>query len=212
MGLFSNEEEERERRLAAEANEQAEWNKRQAAESKRRMREAELDYEQEMQERREAKDKRDNIKAIAHSGRGDAILTLLHEYEKGDQRYNKTLINAWQVPHDKENFLLFAQTFYVNYDYFKQLEWKKDEVLRDYIRSRLNNETEKNGLRNMLIAKAKKVEQIYLKGQVPEAKALLDEVERRYLDEGKKEFTLIKWYSIAVLLFFAIGGIVAMSK
>jgi len=209
MGLFDNEEAERERRRAAEAAEEAEWHKRRAAESRQRVREAELEHEEEMEWRRETKVKKGDIKAIAASGRGDAILELVHEYEKHGDLYNaKTLINAWQVPRDKENFLLFAQTFDINYDYFKQQDWEKSELMA-YIQSRLGGQVELKGLRGMLLAKAKKVEKVYLKGQVPEAMALLQDVEDRFLNEGKKELNEIKWYFIALVCIFLFMGIMA---
>jgi hypothetical protein len=153
--------------------------------------------------------KKGDTKAIAASGRGDAILELVHEYEKHGDLYNaQTLINAWQVPRDKENFLLFAQTFDINYDYFKQQDWEKSELLA-YIQSRLGGQVELKGLRGMLLAKAKKVEKVYLKGQVPEAMALLQDVEDRFLNEGKKELNAIKWYFIALVCIFLFMGIMA---
>ena len=190
MGIFNNEEEEREKRRAAEANEQAEWHKRRAAEAKTRIREAELEYQQEIQDKRDTKEKKADIKAIANSGRGDAILDLLHEYEKHGDLYDaKTLINAWQIPHDKENFLLFAQTFNINYDYFMKME-KKENL--------------KPGLRMTLLDKAKRVAQIYLKGQADEALELLSDVEQRLEQERKKMLNEFKWYLIVMGVLFAI--------
>lgn len=190
MGLFSNEEEEREKRRAAEANEQAEWHKRRAAEAKTRIREAELEYQQEIQDKRDTKEKKADIKAIANSGRGDAILDLLLEYEKHGDLYNaKTLINAWQIPHDKENFLLFAQTFNINYDYFEKMEMEENKLPE---------------LRMTLLNKAKRVAQVYLKGQADEALELLSDVEQRLQQERKKELNIVKWYLIGVGVLFSI--------
>lgn len=192
MGIFSNEEEEREKRRAAEANEQAEWHKRRAAEAKTRIREAELKHQQEIQDKRDTKEKKADIKAIANSGRGDAILDLLHEYEKHGDLYNaKTLINAWQIPHDKENFLLFAQIFNINYDYFKKMDKEENKLLLP-------------GLRMTLLDKAKRVAQVYLKGQADEALELLSDVEQRLQQERKKMLNIIKWYLIGVGAFIAI--------
>lgn len=190
MGIFSNEEEEREKRRAAEANEQAEWHKRRAAEAKTRIREAELKHQQEIRDKRDTKEKKADIKAIANSGRGDAILELLYEYEKHGDLYDaKTLINAWQIPHDKENFLLFAQTFNINYDYFKKMEKK---------------ENQEPGLRMTLLDKAKRVAQVYLKGQADEALELLSDVEQRLEQERKKMLNEFKWYLIVMGVLFAI--------
>lgn len=179
MGLFSSEEEEREKRRAAEATEQAEWHRRQAAEAQLAAEEARIDHENSIRWEQEDKEEEEKLRALAKSKRGDAILDLLHKFEEDNKSKKGKIFKAikqWQVPTDKENFELFVRTFDINYDYIKELDWESD-----YLTS-----SEELGLREMLIERAKKVARIYIKDSAPEAVELLNEIEQRMKDNREK--------------------------
>lgn len=179
MGLFSSEEEEREKRRAAEATEQAEWHRRQAAEARLAAEEARIDHENSIRWEKERKEEEEKLWALAKSKRGDAILDLLHKFEEDNKSKKGKIFKAikqWQVPTDKENFELFVHTFDINYDYIKELDWESD-----YLTS-----SEEVGLREMLIERAKKVARIYIKDSAPEAVELLNEIEQRMKDNREK--------------------------
>lgn len=179
MGLFSSEEEEREKRRAAEATEQAEWHRRQAAEARLAAEEARIDHENSLRWEQEDKEEEEKLWALAKSKRGDAILDLLHKFEEDNKSKKGKIFKAikqWQVPTDKENFELFVRTFDINYDYIKELDWESD-----YLTS-----SEEVGLREMLIDKAKKVARIYIKDSAPEAVELLNEIEQRMKENREK--------------------------
>lgn len=179
MGLFSSEEEEREKRRAAEATEQAEWHRRQAAEARLAAEEARIDHENSIRWEQEDKEEEEKLWALAKSKRGDAILDLLHKFEEDNKSKKGKIfmtLKQWQVPTDKENFELFVHTFDINYDYIKELDWESD-----YLTS-----SEEVGLREMLIDKAKKVARIYIKDSAPEAVELLNEIEQRMKDNREK--------------------------
>jgi len=179
MGLFSSEEEEREKRRAAEATEQAEWHRRQAAEARLAAEEARIDHENSIRWEQEDKEEEEKLWALAKSKRGDAILDLLHKFEEDNKSKKGKIFKAikqWQVPTDKENFELFVRTFDINYDYIKELDWESD-----YLTS-----SEEVGLREMLIERAKKVARIYIKDSAPEAVELLNEIEQRMKDNREK--------------------------
>lgn len=179
MGLFSSEEEEREKRRAAEATEQAEWHRRQAAEAQLAAEEARIDHENSIRWEQEDKEEEEKLWALAKSKRGDAILDLLHKFEEDNKSKKGKIFKAikqWQVPTDKENFELFVRTFDINYDYIKELDWESD-----YLTS-----SEEVGLREMLIERAKKVARIYIKDSAPEAVELLNEIEQRMKDNREK--------------------------
>ena len=179
MGLFSSEEEEREKRRAAEATEQAEWHRRQAAEARLAAEEARIDHENSIRWEQEDKEEEEKLWALAKSKRGDAILDLLHKFEEDNKSKKGKIFKAikqWQVPTDKENFELFVHTFDINYDYIKELDWESD-----YLTS-----SEEVGLREMLIERAKKVARIYIKDSSPEAVELLNEIEQRMKDNREK--------------------------
>ncbi|MBR4242598.1 MAG: hypothetical protein IKR98_01655 [Bacteroidaceae bacterium] len=179
MGLFSSEEEEREKRRAAEATEQAEWHRRQAAEARLAAEEARIDHENSIRWEQEDKEEEEKLWALAKSKRGDAILDLLHKFEEDNKSKKGKIFKAikqWQVPTDKENFELFVHTFDINYDYIKELDWESD-----YLTS-----SEEVGLREMLIERAKKVARIYIKDSAPEAVELLNEIEQRMKDNREK--------------------------
>ena len=179
MGLFSSEEEEREKRRAAEATEQAEWHRRQAAEAQLAAEEARIDHENSIRWEQEDKEEEEKLWALAKSKRGDAILDLLHKFEEDNKSKKGKIFMAlkqWQVPTDKENFELFVHTFDINYDYIKELDWESD-----YLTS-----SEEVGLREMLIERAKKVARIYIKDSAPEAVELLNEIEQRMKDNREK--------------------------
>ena len=179
MGLFSSEEEEREKRRAAEATEQAEWHRRQAAEAQLAAEEARIDHEDSIRWEKERKEEEEKLWALAKSKRGDAILDLLHKFEEDNKSKKGKIfmtLKQWQVPTDKENFELFVHTFDINYDYIKELDWESD-----YLTS-----SEEVGLREMLIDKAKKVARIYIKDSAPEAVELLNEIEQRMKDNREK--------------------------
>lgn len=179
MGLFSSEEEEREKRRAAEATEQAEWHRRQAAEAQLAAEEARIDHENSIRWEKERKEEEEKLWALAKSKRGDAILDLLHKFEEDNKSKKGKIFKAikqWQVPTDKENFELFVRTFDINYDYIKELDWESD-----YLTS-----SEEVGLREMLIDKAKKVARIYIKDSAPEAVELLNEIEQRMKENREK--------------------------
>lgn len=179
MGLFSSEEEEREKRRAAEATEQAEWHRRQAAEARLAAEEARIDHEDSIRWEKERKEEEEKLWALAKSKRGDAILDLLHKFEEDNKSKKGKIfmtLKQWQVPTDKENFELFVHTFDINYDYIKELDWESD-----YLTS-----SEEVGLREMLIDKAKKVARIYIKDSAPEAVELLNEIEQRMKDNREK--------------------------
>lgn len=179
MGLFSSEEEEREKRRAAEATEQAEWHRRQAAEAQLAAEEARIDHENSIRWEQEDKEEEEKLWALAKSKRGDAILDLLHKFEEDNKSKKGKIfmtLKQWQVPTDKENFELFVHTFDINYDYIKELDWESD-----YLTS-----SEEVGLREMLIDKAKKVARIYIKDSAPEAVELLNEIEQRMKDNREK--------------------------
>lgn len=179
MGLFSSEEEEREKRRAAEATEQAEWHRRQAAEAQLAAEEARIDHEDSIRWEKERKEEEEKLWALAKSKRGDAILDLLHKFEEDNKSKKGKIfmtLKQWQVPTDKENFELFVHTFDINYDYIKELDWESD-----YLTS-----SEKVGLREMLIDKAKKVARIYIKDSAPEAVELLNEIEQRMKDNRER--------------------------
>ena len=179
MGLFSSEEEEREKRRAAEATEQAEWHRRQAAEAQLAAEEARIDHENSIRWEQEDKEEEEKLWALAKSKRGDAILDLLHKFEEDNKSKKGKIFKAikqWQVPTDKENFELFVRTFDINYDYIKELDWESD-----YLTS-----SEEVGLREMLIERAKKVARIYIKDSAPEAVELLNEIEQRMKENREK--------------------------
>ena len=179
MGLFSSEEEEREKRRAAEATEQAEWHRRQAAEARLAAEEARIDHENSIRWEQEDKEEEEKLWALAKSKRGDAILDLLHKFEEDNKSKKGKIfmtLKQWQVPTDKENFELFVHTFDINYDYIKELDWESD-----YLTS-----SEEVGLREMLIERAKKVARIYIKDSAPEAVELLNEIEQRMKDNREK--------------------------
>lgn len=179
MGLFSSEEEEREKRRAAEATEQAEWHRRQAAEARLAAEEARIDHENSIRWEQEDKEEEEKLWALAKSKRGDAILDLLHKFEEDNKSKKGKIFKAikqWQVPTDKENFELFVRTFDINYDYIKEIDWESD-----YLTS-----SEEVGLREMLIDKAKKVARIYIKDSAPEAVELLNEIEQRMKENREK--------------------------
>lgn len=180
MGLFfDNEEEEREKRRAAEATEQAEWHRRQAAEAQLAAEKARIDHENSIRWEQEDKEEEEKLWALAKSKRGDAILDLLHKFEEDNKSKKGKIFKAikqWQVPTDKENFELFVRTFDINYDYIKELDWESD-----YLTS-----SEEVGLREMLIERAKKVARIYIKDSAPEAVELLNEIEQRMKDNREK--------------------------
>ena len=179
MGLFSSEEEEREKRRAAEATEQAEWHRRQAAEARLAAEEARIDHENSIRWEQEDKEEEEKLWALAKSKRGDAILDLLHKFEEDNKSKKGKIFKAikqWQVPTDKENFELFVRTFDINYDYIKELDWESD-----YLTS-----SEEVGLREMLIERAKKVARIYIKDSAPEAVELLNEIEQRMKENREK--------------------------
>ena len=179
MGLFSSEEEEREKRRAAEATEQAEWHRRQAAEARLAAEKARIDHENSIRWEQEDKEEEEKLWALAKSKRGDAILDLLHKFEEDNKSKKGKIFKAikqWQVPTDKENFELFVRTFDINYDYIKELDWESD-----YLTS-----SEEVGLREMLIERAKKVARIYIKDSAPEAVELLNEIEQRMKENREK--------------------------
>ena len=179
MGLFSSEEEEREKRRAAEATEQAEWHRRQAAEARLAAEEARIDHENSIRWEQEDKEEEEKLWALAKSKRGDAILDLLHKFEEDNKSKKGKIfmtLKQWQVPTDKENFELFVHTFDINYDYIKELDWESD-----YLTS-----SEEVGLREMLIERAKKVARIYIKDSAPKAVELLNEIEQRMKDNREK--------------------------
>ena len=179
MGLFSSEEEEREKRRAAEATEQAEWHRRQAAEARLAAEEARIDHENSIRWEQEDKEEEEKLWALAKSKRGDAILDLLHKFEEDNKSKKGKIfmtLKQWQVPTDKENFELFVHTFDINYDYIKELDWESD-----YLTS-----SEEVGLREMLIERAKKVARIYIKDSAPEAVELLNEIEQRMKDNRER--------------------------
>lgn len=179
MGLFSSEEEEREKRRAAEATEQAEWHRRQAAEARLAAEEARIDHENSIRWEQEDKEEEEKLWALAKSKRGDAILDLLHKFEEDNKSKKGKIFKAikqWQVPTDKENFELFVRTFDINYDYIKELDWESDNLAS----------SEEVGLREMLIERAKKVARIYIKDSAPEAVELLNEIEQRMKDNREK--------------------------
>lgn len=179
MGLFSSEEEEREKRRAAEATEQAEWHRRQAAEARLAAEEARIDHENSIRWEKERKEEEEKLWALAKSKRGDAILDLLHKFEEDNKSKKGKIfmtLKQWQVPTDKENFELFVHTFDINYDYFQEIDWKSDNLAS----------SEEVGLREMLIERAKKVARIYIKDSAPEAVELLNEIEQRMKDNREK--------------------------
>lgn len=178
MGLFSSEEEEREKRRAAEATEQAEWHRRQAAEARLAAEEARIDHENSIRWEQEDKEEEEKLWALAKSKRGDAILDLLHKFEEDNKSKKGKIFMAlkqWQVPTDKENFELFVHTFDINYDYIQEIDWKSD-----------TSQSSELGLREMLIERAKKVARIYIKDSAPEAVELLNEIEQRMKDNREK--------------------------
>ena len=178
MGLFSSEEEEREKRRAAEATEQAEWHRRQAAEARLAAEEARIDHENSIRWEQEDKEEEERLWALAKSKRGDAILDLLHKFEEDNKSKKGKIFMAlkqWQVPTDKENFELFVHTFDINYDYIQEIDWKSD-----------TSQSSELGLREMLIERAKKVARIYIKDSAPEAVELLNEIEQRMKDNREK--------------------------
>lgn len=179
MGLFSSEEEEREKRRAAEATEQAEWHRRQAAEARLAAEEARIDHENSIRWEQEDKEEEEKLWALAKSKRGDAILDLLHKFEEDNKSKKGKIfmtLKQWQVPTDKENFELFVRTFDINYDYFQEIDWESDNLAS----------SEEVGLREMLIERAKKVARIYIKDSAPEAVELLNEIEQRMKDNREK--------------------------
>ena len=178
MGLFSSEEEEREKRRAAEATEQAEWHRRQAAEAQLAAEEARIDHENSIRWEQEDKEEEEKLWALAKSKRGDAILDLLHKFEEDNKSKKGKIfmtLKQWQVPTDKENFELFVHTFDINYDYIQEIDWKSD-----------TSQSSELGLREMLIERAKKVARIYIKDSAPEAVELLNEIEQRMKDNREK--------------------------
>lgn len=178
MGLFSSEEEEREKRRAAEATEQAEWHRRQAAEARLAAEEARIDHENSIRWEQEDKEEEEKLWALAKSKRGDAILDLLHKFEEDNKSKKGKIfmtLKQWQVPTDKENFELFVHTFDINYDYIQEIDWKSD-----------TSQSSELGLREMLIERAKKVARIYIKDSAPEAVELLNEIEQRMKDNREK--------------------------
>ena len=178
MGLFSSEEEEREKRRAAEAAENAEWHRRQAAEAQRAAEEARIEHEDSLRWEQEDKEEEEKLWALAKSKRGDAILDLLHKFEEDNKSKKGKIfmtLKQWQVPTDKENFELFVRTFDINYDYFTEIDWKSD-----------TSKSSELGLREMLIERAKKVARIYIKDSDPEAVELLNEIEQRMKDNREK--------------------------
>lgn len=178
MGLFSSEEEEREKRRAAEATEQAEWHRRQAAEARLAAEEARIDHEDSIRWEKERKEEEEKLWALAKSKRGDAILDLLHKFEEDNKSKKGKIFKAikqWQVPTDKENFELFVRTFDINYDYFQEIDWKSD-----------TSKSSELGLREMLIERAQKVAKIYIKDTAPEAVELLNEIGQRMKDNREK--------------------------
>lgn len=178
MGLFSSEEEEREKRRAAEATEQAEWHRRQAAEARLAAEEARIDHENSIRWEQEDKEEEEKLWALAKSKRGDAILDLLHKFEEDNKSKKGKIfmtLKQWQVPTDKENFELFVHTFDINYDYIQEIDWKSD-----------TSQSSELGLREMLIERAKKVSRIYIKDSAPEAVELLNEIEQRMKDNREK--------------------------
>jgi len=200
MGLFNNEAEEREKRWAAEAEERAERYRSRAAEAELAAVNAQIQSEERERQKREEKEKKEKLKQIATSGRGDAILELLNDYEKNQDRYNaKKLMNMWQVPKDKENFELFAQTFSINYDYFTKLDWKTDDDVSG---------SETMGLRQMLIERGRRVAQIHLKGQVDDSLELLYEAEQRMNEKHKKELMKYRIIGIAFTIFLLLGCLI----
>ena len=178
MGLFSSEEEEREKRRAAEATEQAEWHRRQAAEAQLAAEKARIDHENSIRWEQEDKEEEEKLWALAKSKRGDAILDLLHKFEKDNKSKKGKIFKAikqWQVPTDKENFELFVRTFDINYDYFTEIDWKSD-----------TSKSSELGLREMLIERAQKVARIYIKDTAPEAVELLNEIGQRMKENREK--------------------------
>ena len=177
MGLFfDNEEEEREKRRAAEATEKSEWHRRQAAEARLAAEKARIDHENSIRwEQEDNKSKKGKIfKAI----------------------------KQWQVPTDKANFELFVQTFNINYDYFKELDWEDNgQWVHDSV-----------GLRDMLVEKARKVERIHLRGKVNETMELLEEVEQKIQKEKEQSKRFMKLYIGFGVLLFLIIGLMAMCE
>lgn len=207
MGLFfDNEEEEREKRRAAEATEQAELHRRKAAEAKLKEVEAQLEHEDSIRWEEQRREEKAQLRAMTKSGRGDAILDLLHKYEEEGKRKDgeeAEAIKQWQVPTDKTNFELFVQTFNINYDYFKELDWVQYTTMEDGT----------VGLREMLVEKARKVERIHLRGKVNDTMELLDEVEQKLTQErekNKREVKQVILIAVAFVVVFVLYGLVQM--
>ena len=206
MGLFfDNEEEEREKRRAAEATEKSEWHRRQAAEARLAAEKARIDHEDSIRWEEQRREEKAQLRAMTKSGRGDAILDLLHKYEEEGKRKDgeeAEAIKQWQVPTDKANFELFVQTFNINYDYFKELDWEDNgQWVHDSV-----------GLRDMLVEKARKVERIHLRGKVNETMELLEEVEQKIQKEKEQSKRFMKLYIGFGVLLFLIIGLMAMCE
>lgn len=125
MGLFSNEEEEREKRRAAEARERTALHKRLEAEAEMRKVELASTREREMAERAEGVSEIKQIRGIAKSDKGDAIVELIQRYEGFDNSEVSSdsirqLILSYNPPTDKDGIRLFFQTLFVNEDYIKK--------------------------------------------------------------------------------------------
>lgn len=127
MGLFSNEEEEREKRRAEEARERTALHKRFEAEAEMRKAEIEAtrDKSFEMAERAEGVSEIKQIRRIAKSDKGDAIVELIQRYEGFDNSEVSSdsirqLILSYNPPTDMDGIRLFFQTLFVNEDYIKK--------------------------------------------------------------------------------------------
>ena len=108
------------------------------------------------------------------SSKGDNILEIMriseafkrkgYDGESHDFSY-KAVVEKWEIPKDKENSLLFAQTFYDNYDYFKEVDWEHGLEA-----------TSPTSARMILLTRARKIAQKHLKKEADEAMKLLDEI------------------------------------
>ena len=149
-----------------------------------------------------------NFEAVL-SSKGDNILEVVRiseafkrkGYDENHPHFDyKAVIRKWDIPKDKENFLLFAQTFYDNYDYFKEVDWEKEPLKSSWT----------TGLRMTLLTKAKAVAQRHLKKEADEAMKLLDKIEQRLEEEKKKEIKTVLWVDLFFILLFIIAGIMAI--
>lgn len=131
MGLFTSEEEEREKRWAEEARERKARNERLKAEAMMRTAEIEAtrDRSYEIAERAAGASEIRDARRIAKSGKGDVIVELIQRYEGFDNDEVRPtaigeLINSYAPPTNREGIQEYFKALQVHEDYIKGFEQK----------------------------------------------------------------------------------------